>query len=115
MGAVKGNKKSSVFNMSDFFVSFSKEESFGITTIEAMLSKVLVFSTPVGILNDIGIDGVNYIRLDDKRVNNIFDCGFINEISMVYDEIVGSAYNIASDFLWEKNIKKINEIFFEYK
>jgi glycosyltransferase involved in cell wall biosynthesis len=113
LGAVKGEDKSQVFSISDYFVSFSKEESFGITSIEAMLSKKLLISTNVGILKDIGVDMTNYIEIDSYKINKVFSENFLVD-EKKHQSIVDSAYLLAREFTWEKNIGRLNDCLFKY-
>lgn len=48
-GNVETSRKASVFSVSDCFINFSKQESFGLVIIEAFLGRCICISTDVGV------------------------------------------------------------------
>lgn len=71
--SVKGNEKLSLFySAADYYVNSSHEETFGLTTVEAMLCGTPVVMTPTGIAKDI-INKVNGTVCEDFSVESLVE------------------------------------------
>jgi glycosyltransferase involved in cell wall biosynthesis len=60
------------YSAADAFLSFSNEESFGLCAAEALLCGLPVVSTPVGIMEDVVIDGFNGFLSQSFEVDEFY-------------------------------------------
>lgn len=112
LGVVKGVEKENLYNSSDVFISCSRAESFGLTTVEAMSHGLAIISTPVGIAKKIIKNGNNgfLFKIDDQedlvsKMENILD----NKSYL--EEMAINNLEISKLFSWERISQDIIRIY----
>lgn len=96
-----------------FFISASKYEAFGLTTLEAMSAGLIPVLNDIKAFNEtVGVTGVGRIvTFDDPRdaAESIF--GYMNDVAAAFPAMRARAIEAAAPFNWENNVRRTVQIY----
>lgn len=112
LGPVKGEKKSAIFQHSEFFILPSHTENFGISVIEAMNAKTpVLISENVGIANDIKKENAGIVfQLNEKSIEKPIKVA-INEKKKIEKIKRNALKMIKEKYTWNKIAKEQIKIY----
>jgi len=99
VGPVYGQEPLQYYNKCDIFIYTSKYESFGQTILEAAAASLPVISTPVGVANEIVVDGETGFLINEEpemiasAVHELFDINASRQMGESIRNIVQRDYN----------------------
>lgn len=114
-GRIFDEELAKLYSNSDIFINTSTEDSFPLTTIEAMACGTLCITTDAG-NSDYVVNGYNSIVVKQKSC-----CDIVKEIVKFYQDkqkyipIVENGIKTALNFSWEKTIKRFEYILLKIK
>lgn len=114
-GRIFDEELARLYSKTDVFINTSTEDSFPLTTIEAMACGTLCITTDAG-NSDYVVNGYNSIVVNQKSC-----CDIVKEIinfssdRKKYIHIVENGIRTASNFSWEKTIKRFEYMLLKIK